>query len=104
MIFQPRSRISGRWVWPQPMTRASVREIRSVMTLGSRVWSKPAVWEPGEAWQMRTIVPSSARRRRSAGSRRSQWTRSSPRASLAHSVAAANVSGTPSAIHGKAAA
>ena len=26
MSFQPRSRTSGRWVWPQAMTRASVRD------------------------------------------------------------------------------
>ena len=37
------------WVWPHTMTRASVRDTRSRVTLGSSSWSKPAVWEPGEA-------------------------------------------------------
>ena len=66
--------------------------------------SKPDVCEPGEAWQTRIIVPSSARSRRSDGSRRSHEIRSSPSASWAHSAAARKMSGTPSVIHGKAAA
>ena len=31
MSFQPRSRTSGRWVWPQTITRASVRATRSMV-------------------------------------------------------------------------
>src|SRR6185503_16687666 len=102
IIFQPRSRTSGRWVWPQQMTRASVREIRSRTTDGSSWVSKPCVCEPGDAWQARTIVSSSISRR-SDGSRRSQASRSSPSSSWAHSAAARNVSGTPSVNHGNAA-
>jgi hypothetical protein len=45
--FQPRSRTSGRCVWPQQMSRASVRETRSSTTDGSSWASKPWVCEPG---------------------------------------------------------
>ena len=101
--FQPKSRTSGTWVWPQQMTRASVRPRRSMKTFSSRPWSNPAVCDPGEAWVTRTSVSSSARIRRSAGRRRSQSTRSGPRASWAQAAAALNDSGTPSPSHGKAA-
>ena len=50
MTFQPNSWTSGMCVWPQQITRASVREMRSRIDDGSRSWSKPCVCEPGEAW------------------------------------------------------
>src|SRR3954468_5443436 len=54
------------------MTRASVREARSMTTFGSSSLSNPAVCEPGEAWQTSSIVPSSPWSRRSHGSPRTR--------------------------------
>ena len=103
--FQPRSRTSGRWVWPQAMTRASVRDDplddrRSGRAPGR---SRPSA-SPARRGRRGPSCRRSARSRRSAGSRRSQASRSSPSASWAHSAAARKVSGTPSVIHGNAAA
>ena len=76
-----------------------------MMTFGSSAWSKPAVCEPGEAWQTRTSVPSSAR---SAALGRQPAQPVEPlvaeRVVRPFGGGADSVSGTPSVIHGKAAA
>ena len=88
MIFQPRSRTSGMWVWPQPMTRASVRETRSTVDRG--------VEDLVEARRLRAgrgVADQDERRRRAAGDARpagGEASRAARRraASWAHSAAA----------------
>ena len=45
--------MSETCVWPQQITRASVRVTRSTVTDGSRSVGRPCVWLPGDAWQTR---------------------------------------------------
>src|SRR3972149_2530824 len=71
MSRRPKSRPSATCVWPQAMTRASVRVMRWMVTDGSRSVDSPSVWLPGEPWQTGTSSPS-ARMPRSAGRRRGQ--------------------------------
>jgi hypothetical protein len=69
------------------MTRASVRATRSVTTVGIQPWSKPAVWEPGDAWHhedQRVVARTGARRAACAASRGARR----PSSSWAHSARA----------------
>ena len=58
--LRPSSRTSATCVWPQQMTRASVRVAYCIVTAASRSAGMPAVWLPGEAWQASTSVIASA--------------------------------------------
>ena len=69
MSLRPSSRTSATWVWPQQMTRASVRVAYCIVTAASRSAGRPFVWLPGEAWQASTSSSPTASRR-SAGRRR----------------------------------
>ena len=91
MTFQPSSRTSATWVWPQQMTRASVRVTRSTVTDGSSAGRSPASAAGRRvADQDQRVVGRS--RRSTAGGAASRPGRR-PAASCAHSAAARIASG-----------